>query len=343
MTDDRFFPRRGPFTLGEIAAHAQLELPSPAARDFVVRGVAALDVAGSDELSVFCDMRHVDAFATSAAGAIVTNGKLSNQPHNGCVLLLARDPRLAFALIGLMFHPRAAAEPGVHAAAQVDPSAVIGEGCQIDCGAVIGPHVRLGAGSHIGANAVIGAAVEIGEGCCVGTNATITHALIGARVRIGSGVVVGGEGFGVVPGPMGLVCSAQLGRVIIGDDVRIGSNSTVDRGAAGDTMIGAGTMIDNLVQIAHNVQIGRNCVFAGQAGVAGSTTIGDNVMVGGQTAISDHLVVGSNARIAGGSGVMRDVAAGEAVAGCPAVPVRQWHRQSVALARLTTRKRLLEA
>ena len=333
MTDDRFFARRGPFTLGEIAAHAQLQLPPQAPQDFVIKDVAGLDVAGADELSVYFDTRHSNAFAVSAAGAIITSGKLSSHPHNGAFILLARDPRLAFALIGLMFHPRAVTEPGIHAGAHIDPSAVIGEGCQIDCGAVIGPNVRLGAGSHISANAVIGKAVEIGEGSVVGTNATISHALIGSRVRIGSGVVVGGEGFGVVAGPTGLVCSAQLGRVIIGDDVRVGSNSTIDRGAAGDTVIGAGTMIDNLVQIAHNVQIGRNCVFAGQAGVAGSTTIGDNVMVGGQTAISDHLVVGSNARVAGGSGVMRDVAAGEAVAGYPAVPVRQWHRQTVAIAR----------
>jgi UDP-3-O-[3-hydroxymyristoyl] glucosamine N-acyltransferase len=342
MTDDRFFTRRGPFSLSEIAAHAKLELPRDTPPDFVVRGVATLETAAADELSVFFDTRLANAFATSHAGVIVTTDKLSNHPHNGSLLLLARDPRLAFALIGLMFHPRATAEAGIHAAAHVDPSAVVGEGCQIDCGAVIGPHARLGARTHISANAVIGAAVEIGEECVVGTNATVTHALIGSRVRIGSGVVIGGEGFGVVAGPTGLVCSAQLGRVIIGDNVRIGSNCTIDRGAASDTMIGSGTMIDNLVQIAHNVQIGRNCIFAGQAGVAGSTTIGDNVMVGGQTAISDHLVVGSNARIAGGSGVMRDVAQGEAVAGCPAVPVRQWHKQSVALARAAG-KRLLDA
>ena len=340
MTDDRFFKRRGPFSLGEIAAHAQLALPQNTPPDFVVRGVATLETAAADELSVFSDTRLADAFATSHAGVIVTSDKLSNHPHNGSLLLLARDPRLAFALIGLMFHPRATAEPGIHAAAHVDPSAIIGEGCQIDCGAVIGPNVRLGARSHVSANAVIGAAVEIGEECVVGTNATISHALIGSRVRIGSGVVVGGEGFGVVAGPKGLICSAQLGRVIIGDDVRVGSNCTIDRGAASDTMIGSGTMIDNLVQIAHNVQIGRNCVFAGQASVAGSTKIGDNVMVGGQTAISDHLIVGSNARIAGGSGVMRDVSPGEAVAGTPAVPVRQWHKQSVALARAATKRSL---
>jgi UDP-3-O-[3-hydroxymyristoyl] glucosamine N-acyltransferase len=332
MTDDRFFQRRGPFSLGTLAEHAKAELSSDAPRDLMIRGIAALDIAEPDELSVFCDARLTDAFAASRACAIVTSSKLSNHPHNGSWLLVARDPRQAFAVIGLMFYPRDIT-PGVNAAAQVDPSAVIGDGCQIDCGVVVGPHARLGAGCHIASNAVIGPSVEVGDGSTVGSNATITHALIGSRVRVGSGAVIGGEGFGVVLGPRGLLCSAQIGRVIIGDDVRVGGNCTIDRGAVGDTVIGAGTMLDNQVQIAHNVQIGRNCIFAGQSGVAGSTTIGDNVMVGGQVAICDHLTVGSNVRIAGKSGVMRDIGDGETVAGYPAVAVRQWHRQTVAMAR----------
>jgi len=335
MTDDRFFPRRGPFPLGEIAECAKLELAADAPLDMAVRGIAPLEVAEPDELSVFCDARHANAFATSHACAVVTSGRLSNYPHNGSWLLLARDPRLAFATVGLMFYPRNAVEPGIHLLAHVDPSAIVGEGCQIDSGAVIGPNVRLGCGCHIRSNAVIGSAVEIGEASVVGSNTTITHALIGSRVTVGSGVVIGGEGFGVVLGPTGLMCSAQIGRVIIGDNVRVGGNCTIDRGAVGDTVIGSGTMLDNLVQIAHNVQIGSNCVFAGQAGVAGSTTIGNNVMVGGQVAISDHLSVGSNVRIAGKTGVMRDIADGETVAGYPGVPVRQWHRQTVALEKIS--------
>lgn len=333
MTDDRFFERRGPFTLGALAAQAKAELTPEAPRDLLIRGVAPLDVAEADELSVFCDARHADAFASSHACAVVTSSKLASHPHNGSWLLVARDPRQAFALIGLMFYPRSIT-PGVNAAAHIDPSAIVGEGCQVDCGAVIGANAHIGAGCHIAANAVIGCAVEIGEGSVIGSNATVSHALIGARVRIGSGTVIGGEGFGVVLGPTGLICSAQIGRVIIGDNVRVGGNCTIDRGAVGDTVIGAGSMLDNLVQIAHNVRIGRNCIFAGQAGVAGSATIGDNVMVGGAVSISDHLVVGSNVRIAGKSGVMRDIADGETVAGYPAVSVRQWHRQTVAMSKI---------
>jgi UDP-3-O-[3-hydroxymyristoyl] glucosamine N-acyltransferase len=338
MTDDRFFHRYGPFSLGEIAVCTGVRLPPGAPASAMVRGIAALDVAQEDEVSVFSDVRHASAFATSHACAIITSERLSKHPSNGSWLLLAGDPRLMFALTGLMFYPRAIAQPGIHVSARIDESAIIGADCQIDSGVVIGPMVRLGVGCHIGANTVIGPAVEIEDCCRVGANAVITHALIGSRVRVGSGVIIGGEGFGVVAGPTGLVCAAQIGRVIIGDDVRIGANCAIDRGAMDDTVIGAGTMIDNLVQIAHNVRIGRNCIFAGQSGVAGSTVIGDNVLVGGQAAINDHLVVGSCARIAGKSGVMRDVAEGQAVAGYPAVPVRQWHRQTLGLAGLVRRE-----
>lgn len=334
MTDDRFFPRRGPFSLGEIAVRAKVELAADTPRDLMLRGIAPLDQAGPDELSIFCDVHHADAFAATRAGAVITSARLAERPHSGTSLLVARDPRYIFAVVGLMFYPRSVADPGVHVGAHVDSSALIGEGCQIDSGAVVGPQVRLGARCHIAANAVLGMAVVIGEDGFVASNATISHALIGANVRVGAGSVIGGEGFGVVPGPAGLICSAQLGRVIIGNNVRVGSNCTIDRGAVGDTVIGDNTMFDNLVQVGHNVHIGRNCVFAGQAGVAGSVTIGDGVMVGGAVSISDHLVVGSNARIAGKSGVARDVAEGETVGGYPAVPIRQWHRQTTNLARL---------
>jgi UDP-3-O-[3-hydroxymyristoyl] glucosamine N-acyltransferase len=333
MTDDRFFPRSGPFSLGEIADSAKVDLAADVPRDRMIRGIAALDQAGPDELSIFCDVHHAAAFATTQAATVITSVKLAERPHGKTALLVARDPRYAFAVVGLMFYPRAVAVSGIDAGAHVDPSAVVGEGCRIDAGAVIGPCVRLGARCHIGANAVLGMGVEIGEGGYVASNATISHALIGKNVRIGAGAVIGGEGFGVVLGPTGLMCSAQIGRVIIGDNVRVGGNCTIDRGAVGDTVIGAGTMFDNLVQVAHNVRIGRNCIFAGQAGVAGSTTIGDNVMVGGAVSISDHLTIGSNVRIAGKSGVARDIADGETVGGYPAVPVRQWHRQTNFLAR----------
>jgi UDP-3-O-[3-hydroxymyristoyl] glucosamine N-acyltransferase len=185
---------------------------------------------------------------------------------------------------------------------------------------------------------VIGAGVVIGNDCRVGANSTVSHAVIGARVVIATSVSIGGEGFGFVLGPSGLVRMQQVGRVIIEDDVEIGANCAIDRGATGDTIIGAGTVIDNLVQIGHNVRLGRHCILSGQVGIAGSTLIGDGVMIGGQAAISDHLVIGAGARIAGKSGVMRDIEPGGAVGGYPAVPLRQWHRQTAGQMRLFNRK-----
>ena len=224
--------------------------------------------------------------------------------------------------------------PGIHATAHVDSDSTIGQGCQIDAGAKIGRNVTIGEGCHIEANVVICDGVSIGRDCFIGANGTIRHALIGSRVRIGSNSCIGGEGFGFVPTPKGLLRQTQLGRVIIEDDVEIGSSCAVDRGALGDTVIRCGTVIDNLVQIAHNVRIGRHCVLAAQVGIAGSSEIGDSVMIGGQVAIIDHVKVGANARIAARSGIMRDVPDGEAWGGTPAVPIRQWHRQTAALARL---------
>jgi UDP-3-O-[3-hydroxymyristoyl] glucosamine N-acyltransferase len=338
LTDDRFFRRSGPFSLGALAAHVGGELPAAASVSFLIQDVAALDCAQIGEVSVFSDGKRAGEFATSRASVVVTNRTLGLHEHNGAWLLLVKDPRLAFAQIGHLFYPPCALDGGIDIGARVDPTARIGAGSQIGSGVAIGHSAVIGARCDIDSNVVIGAGVTIGDDCVIGANTTISHAMIGARVHIASNVSVGGEGFGFVPSPAGLLRVAQLGRVIIEDDVQIGGNCAIDRGAMGDTVIGAGSALDNLIQIGHNVRIGRNCVLAGQVGIAGSTTLGDQVMVGGQTAISDHLHVGSGARIAGKSGVMRDVEPGQSVGGYPAMPIRQWHRQTVALARLAARK-----
>jgi len=269
---------------------------------------------------------------------MITTQKLGEMMTNGIGLLYVADPRLAFALVSGLFYPSHALETGIHATAIIHPRAEIGEACQIDAGVTIGRDVTIGRECHIEAHALIGEGVCIGDGCLIGANTTVSHALIGSRVRIGQNCSIGGEGFGFVPTPSGLLRLSQLGRVIIEDDVEIGSNCSVDRGALGDTLIGRGTVIDNLVQVAHNVRIGRYCVLAAQVGIAGSAEIGDHVMIGGQAAIVDHVKVGANARIAGKSGVMRDVPDGEIWGGSPAIPIRQWHRQTTALAQLVKPK-----
>jgi UDP-3-O-[3-hydroxymyristoyl] glucosamine N-acyltransferase len=335
MTDDRFFRCAGPFGLGELARHIGADMPCSASLDFLIHGLATLDKAESGEVSVFSENQHRGSFQTSHASAVVTSEALSKHEHNGATLLLCENPRLAFAQIAHLFYPRNLPKSGVHPKARIDPRAKIGDGTYVAAGATIAAYTEIGNNCRIDCNAVIESSVAIGNDCDIGANTSISHAIIGNRVRIATNVSIGGEGFGFVPGPQGLLRVPQLGRVVIEDDVEIGGNCAIDRGAMDDTVIGRGTAIDNLVQIAHNVRIGKYCVIAGQAGVAGSAVIGDFVMIGGQVAVKDHVTIGSHARIAGRAGVMRDVGAKESVAGTPAVPVREWHRQTVMLEKLS--------
>ena len=335
MSDSRFFKPEGPFPLGQLAQKIGAELTEPARAGQLVHDIADLELAGQNDAAMFCSVRHAPAFAASHAGVVVTSKKLGDLPHNGSALLVADDPKLAFAQLGRIFYPAGAPKNFIHDKAVIAKSAKLGEGCAVGAGAVIGENVSIGARSRIGANSVIEDGVVIGAGAVIGPNCSISNALIGDDVNISSNVSIGGEGFGFVPGPKGPLRLSHVGRVIIGNRVEIGSNCAIDRGALGDTVIGDMTALDNLVQIGHNVRIGKACFFAGQSGVAGSVTIGDFVMVGGGVSISDHLTIGDGAKIAGKSGVARDVAAGETVAGYPAVPIRQWHKQNALLAKQT--------
>jgi len=228
---------------------------------------------------------------------------------------------------------------GVAATATIHPSARLEGGVTIEPGAVIGPRAEIGAATLVGPGAVIGPNVHIGRDCAIGSHVTIVHALIGDRVIIHPGCRIGQDGFGYVPGPAGHIKVPQIGRVIIQDNVEIGANTTIDRGGMRDTVIGEGTKIDNLVQIGHNVTIGRHCVLVSQTGVSGSAIIGDGVVMGGQVGIADHITVGAGAMLAARAGVMSDVAAGERLAGYPAKPARQYFREVLLLERLAVRRR----
>ncbi len=205
--------------------------------------------------------------------------------------------------------------------------------------AVIGPGAAIGKRCAIGANTVIGASVVLGDDVRVGANATLSYCIVGSRVRIYTGVRIGQDGFGFAPDPDAPVKVPQLGRVIVGDDVEIGANTTIDRGAGPDTIIGSGTMIDNLVQIGHNVQIGRGCVLVSQVGISGSTRLGDYVMIGGQGGLTGHLMIGDGAKIGAQAGVLRDVKAGEVVLGSPSIPIREFHYMTTYLRRLAAKHR----
>lgn len=334
MADSRFFTRAGPFRLDDLAAIGKAEIGPGADPARVLTDVAPLQTAGADDVSFLDNRKYVDAFAASAAGAAIVHPSMADHAPAGMALLLSEHPYRSYARIAQAFYPRPPATPGIAPGAVVDPTAVVDASAEIAPGAVVGARAELGARCRIGPNAVVGDGVVIGEDSVVGSGATVTHCLIGKRVLIYPGVRIGQDGFGFAIDPAGHIKVPQLGRVIVGDDVEIGANSTIDRGAGPDTVIGRGCMIDNLVQIGHNVEIGPGSVIVAQAGVAGSTKLGEFVVLAAQAGLAGHLKVGAGARIAAKSGVMRDVEPGQEVCGSPAIPIRQFWRLQASLSKL---------
>lgn len=332
MPDPRFYRRAGPFQLAFIAKIAGAELGAGVNPSTQIEDIAALDQAGPRDIA-FVTKEFVTGWAASRAGACLTTAALAGQAPQPCVALVCKDPRAAFAKVARAFYPPGLQSPPMTAARAAD--ATVAADAVIEHGAVVGAGAVIGAGTRIGANAVVGPGVQIGKGCQIGAGVVLGYCRIGDGVILHPGVKIGQDGFGYAPGPEGLLKVPQLGRVLIDDDVELGANVTVDRGALGDTTIGAGTKIDNSVHIAHNVAIGRHCIIVAQTGISGSCTIGDGVVIGGQVGIVDHIKIGAGARIASQSGIMRDVAPGETVMGYPAKPAKQFWRENVAVTRLT--------
>ncbi len=335
MADSRFHDRKGPFSLAALAelTGADTSGGSDPSRELV--DVAPLETAGADELSFLDNKSYVEAFAHSAAGACVVDPEFEDRAPAGMALLLTDKPYRAYALAAQAFYPPWRPSPGVAPQAVVHPGATVGENSCVEAGAVIESGAELGSNCWIGPNAIVGRGVVIGADSVVGAGASIFNSLIGKRARIYPGARLGQDGFGFAPDPAEHLKIPQLGRVIVGDDVEIGANATIDRGAGPDTIIGDRCMIDNLVQIAHNVELGPGCVIVAQVGISGSTKLENYVFIGGQAGLTGHLNIGSGARIAAQSGVMRNIASGAIVGGSPAQPIRDWHRQTATLARLS--------
>jgi UDP-3-O-[3-hydroxymyristoyl] glucosamine N-acyltransferase len=327
-----FFKPPPRLTIGEIAALTQAQLRPGAPVDRAIADIAALDRARPTDLTFLEGGKHLGALAATRAGACLMAAEFEARAPNGVIALCVKEPYRAFVTVARKLHPDAlrpsslfdtqGAAPG----ASMHPSAEIEAGVTIDPGAVIGPRAGIGAGTVIGANAVIGPDVQIGRDCSIGPNASIVHALIGDGVIVQAGCHIGHDGFRFYPSARGHVKVPQIGRVIIQDGVEIGAGATIDRGGGGDTVIGEGTKIDNLVQIGHNCMIGRHCIIVAQCGISGSVTLGDYAMLGGQVGLADHITIGEGAKVAAKSGVMHDIPPGEQWMGYPAVPAREFFR-----------------
>lgn len=326
-------------SLGELAARVGGEVVGDPARR--VEGIRTLDEAESADLSFLTNARYLEAARTSRAGAILvgrrTEGLAADQ-------LVVTDPARALAELLDWLYPEPAAVAGV------DPTAVIGAGAEIHASAHVGPYAVIGARARVGLGAVVHAHVVVGEECEIGDGAVLhPHVVLYRRVRVGArsvvhaGAVLGADGFGYATQGGEHTKIPQVGDVEIGREVEIGALSAVDRALLGSTSVGDGTKIDNLVQVGHNVRIGRGAILCGQAGIAGSARLDDGVVLAGQSGVAGHLTVGRDVRVASKSAVYESVEAGTTVAGIPAVAIGAWRRQQALVHRLQELWRRLRA
>ena len=337
MTDLRVLYSRA-VTLADLARHLACRLEGDGAIE--VTRVAGIEEAGPGDVTFLANPKYTPKLAGTRASAVIASDSVTSAP---CAILRTAEPYLTFAAAVALLTPPPRVPPGISPLASVDPTARLG------ADVAVGPFVVVGAGAQIGARSVlyphvsVAAAVSIGVDCVLHAHVSLRERVVlGDRVIVQDAAVIGSDGFGFARRPDGSHQKIpQVGRVVVEDDVEIGAQSAIDRPAVGETRIGAGTKIDNLVQVAHGVKVGRNVLLAAQAGIAGSTTVGDGVMMAGQSGVTGHVEVGRDAKVSAKSAVTKDVAPGHHVAGIPAVDVDDWRESVVLLRRLPELRKAL--
>jgi len=340
MTEPFYFEPARKLTVGDIARLTGAEPRDGTPLERPISNIAPLDRAGPHDLTFLDNPKYANQLAATRAGACLTTSRFEKDIPDGLAILRAHDPYRAFVMVMRELYPEALRPSSLFDAKGVAPgsfvhaSARLENGVAVDPGAVIGPRAEIGCGTVIGPNAVIGPRVRVGRDCSIGAGATLMHCLIGDCVIIHPGCHIGQDGFGYVLDQGAHAKVPQIGRVIIQDNVEIGAGTTIDRGAIRDTVIGEGTKIDNLVQVGHNVSIGRHCIIVAQTALSGSTTLEDMVVLGGRVAVNNHVTIGEGAQVAATSNVNGDIPPGGRYGGTPAKPVKQWFREMLVLEQL---------
>src|SRR3989344_198152 len=327
MPDTRFYPKPSLVSLKEITDFLGISCPEEKKK---ISGINTLEEATEGEIVACFDKKAISALHLTKAGVCLVSEDLLDAVPTTIISLCVKNPKVSFAKVAHFLYPHARTV-SINEGRQ---ESKISNSASVAATAFIGKVVEIGDHTVIGAGAYVGDGVKLGNNSCIHDHVSLMKTIIGNGVHVHSGARIGGEGFGFANEGAELVDIPHLGRVVIKDNVRIGANTTIDRGVLGDTLIEENCRIDNLVQIAHNVHLGKGCIIVSQVGISGSTQIGDFSILAGQVGLAGHLKIGKHVTIAAQSGVMRDIPDGETVGGSPSMPIRDWHRQVIYLSKI---------